>query len=341
MKHQQWELKQMQSLPLEIKVRMTQRRVAEWYDYWDGEVYLSFSGGKDSTVLKHIIDQMYDDVPSVFVNTGLEYPEIRKFAINHKNVVVVTPKMNFKDVLKTYGYPVISKEVAKCVYYARKSGEDNVHYKKLFGTLQHNGEKSRYCCDKYSYLYDAPFKISERCCSIMKKEPAHKYERKTGKKPIIATMAEESLLREQAWKKSGCNAFDAKSPRSMPMAFWTEQDVLHYLNKYNVPYCSVYGKIQIQSDPEEIDGQINIADYLGIRSNDLLEMSEVDRTGCVFCMFGCHLEKEPNRFQRLKKTHPKQYDYCISGGHYVDGVWQPSREGLGLSKVLDYIGVKY
>lgn len=61
----------------------------------------------------------------------------------------------------------------------------------------------------------------------------------------------------------------------------------------------------------------------------------------MFCMFGCHFEKSENRFQRLAKTHPKIYNYCINGGEEVDGVWQPSEKGLGLGKVLDYIGVDY
>ena len=79
-KHQPYDLKQMQSLPLEAKIIMTQQRVRQWYDYWEGQVYLSFSGGKDSTVLLDIIQNhcpgVYD-VPAVFVNTGLEYPEIQ------------------------------------------------------------------------------------------------------------------------------------------------------------------------------------------------------------------------------------------------------------------------
>ena len=61
----------------------------------------------------------------------------------------------------------------------------------------------------------------------------------------------------------------------------------------------------------------------------------------MFCMFGCQLEKGQNRFQRLKETHPRQYEYCINGGEMVDGKWQPSKEGLGLGKVLDYINVDY
>ena len=55
-KHTKGDLQQMQSLPLRAKITMTQRRIRDWVDYWDGQVYVSFSGGKDSTVLKHIVD---------------------------------------------------------------------------------------------------------------------------------------------------------------------------------------------------------------------------------------------------------------------------------------------
>ena len=58
-------------------------------------------------------------------------------------------------------------------------------------------------------------------------------------------------------------------------------------------------------------------------------------------MFGCHLEKSPNRFQQLAVSHPKLYNFCIGGGCEVDGVWIPDNKGLGLGKVLDYIGVNY
>lgn len=158
----------------------------------------------------------------------------------------------------------------------------------------------------------------------MKKKPAKKYGRETGRKPIIGTMASESKLRYQKWIQSGCNAFESKSPSSQPLSFWTEQDVLEYIVKYNVPYASVYGQIQ---EIGEIPGQMYIDGF-----HNKLCTTGVDRTGCMFCMFGCHLEKTPNRFQRMAKTHPKQYEYCM----------KPIEEnGLGLAKVLDYIGVDY
>lgn len=83
-------------------------------------MYVSYSGGKDSTVLLHLVRSMYPDVPAVFSDTGLEFPEIRKFAMSHENVSSVRPKMLFPDVVSTYGYPIISKEVAEAIYAARR-----------------------------------------------------------------------------------------------------------------------------------------------------------------------------------------------------------------------------
>jgi 3'-phosphoadenosine 5'-phosphosulfate sulfotransferase (PAPS reductase)/FAD synthetase len=348
----------MQSLPLEAKVRMTQQRIRQWYDHWEGDVYVSFSGGKDSTVLKHIVDNTPGvwDVPAVFVNTGLEYPEIQKFVKDVKagkwdcfnsDVVILRPEMRFDEVINNYGYPVISKEVSKYVKEARSAiqrGRDDYYaLQKLQGTLKDkDGNKSIFNCEKWGFMIDAPYKISYECCNVMKKRPAKKYAKETGRKPIIATMAVESRLRYAKWLRFGCNAFDQKDPSSQPMSFWTEQDVLHYIKKYNVPYCPVYGDIQVKPPEGTEDGQMNVIDYLGCwDETDILETTGCNRTGCIFCMFGCHLEKEPNRFQQLKETHPRQYEYCIGGGEMVDGKWQPSKEGLGLGHVLDYIGVKY
>jgi hypothetical protein len=108
-----------------------------------------------------------------------------------------------------------------------------------------------------------------------------------------------------------------------------------------VPYCPVYGDIVPVNDGEQVEGQMSIYEALEDYQGTELTTTGCNRTGCIFCMFGCHLEKEPNRFQRLKETHPRQYEYCINGGEYVDGKWQPNKEGLGLGKVLDYINVKY
>lgn len=176
----------------------------------------------------------------------------------------------------------------------------------------------------------------------MKKAPAKNYQKETGRKPIFGTLAAESSLRYKSWLQYGCNAFDKNNPSSQPLSFWTEQDILHYIKKYNLPYCSVYGDIQVKRSADIPKGQTNLIDMLGCyEPDDILETTGCNRTGCIFCMFGCHLEKVPNRFQMLKESHPRQYQYCIGGGEMVEGKWQPNKEGLGLGKVLDYIGVKY
>ena len=372
------ELRQMQSLPLEDKIEMTIQRIKGWYESWvrftiendetgkqrfvtmrckdyfdkpplkdgewisdqrDGQVYISFSGGKDSTVLLHIARQIYPEIEAVFVNTGLEYPEIQKFVKSFDNVTILRPEMRFDQVLKSYGYPIIGKEVSMAVWYARKGRKWAKNYfEGLDGKgNEHEFKKNMYV--KYKPLVSADFKISDKCCRVMKEYPLDLHEKKTQKKPITALMAAESKKRERAWLKTGCNAFDGDKPMSKPMAFWTEQDVLQYIKQYNVPIASVYGDIVYEQEPE----QTRLEDF-GIDGcgTDRLCTTGCKRTGCIFCAFGAHLEKEPNRFQRLKDTHPRQYEYCIGGGEYdEDGIWKPNKQGLGMGHVFDELNKIY
>ena len=121
-RHDIGELQIYQAYSLERKIQLTCERIQAWYEWWDGQVYISFSGGKDSTVLLDLVRNEcgYKDVPAVFVDTGLEYPEIRDFVKTFDNVIWLKPKMNFKQVIKKYGYPFISKEVSECVYGAKQ-----------------------------------------------------------------------------------------------------------------------------------------------------------------------------------------------------------------------------
>lgn len=120
-KREIWELQQKQSLPLNLKISLTKARIRQWInEYGEDGVYVSFSGGKDSTVLLDIVRKEYPSVKAVFFDTGLEYPEIREFIKGYDNVEWLKPKMNFREVISKYGYPMISKEVSECVYGARK-----------------------------------------------------------------------------------------------------------------------------------------------------------------------------------------------------------------------------
>lgn len=274
-----------------------------------GQVYVSFSGGKDSTVLLDLVRKIYSDVPAVFVNTGLEYPEIRDFVKTKENVVNLRPKMSFKQVIEKYGYPFPSKEQAAFIQEYKTTKSEKLKDIRLNGNKWNRGKISK----KWLYLIDAPFMVSDKCCDIMKKAPLKKYEKETGRYPIIGTMACESDQRQSNWQMYGCNAFKKKRPTSQPLSFWTEQDILTYIKQNGLNYASVYGDI-IQNDNNE---------YI---------TTKCERTGCMFCMFGCHLEKEPNRFQRMKVTHPKLYEYCLRD-------WDAG--GLGIKRVLEYINVKY
>jgi hypothetical protein len=120
-------LAELQALPLDRKIQISQARIIEWYQKHDGKVIVSFSGGKDSTALLHLVRTLYPDVPAVFSNTGLEYPEIQRFVRSFPNVAIVTPKMRFDEVISTYGYPLIGKEVAEAIYYARRIRSQDVH----------------------------------------------------------------------------------------------------------------------------------------------------------------------------------------------------------------------
>lgn len=123
MKHELWELQQMQSMSLDSKIAMTVTRIKGWLKTFDDQCYISFSGGKDSTVLVDIIHNKMGrkDIPLVFIDTGLEYPEIREFVRSYGDKVTwLKPKMNFRQVIEKYGYPFISKEVSESVSGARK-----------------------------------------------------------------------------------------------------------------------------------------------------------------------------------------------------------------------------
>lgn len=143
---------------------------------------------------------------------------------------------------------------------------------------------------------------------------------------MTAQMASESRMRTQQWLKNGCNGFNMSSPISNPMSFWTEQDVLLYIKLYNIPICSVYGEIVAEDGKsvETLTSEMEIFD----KERQLLKTTGCSRTGCMFCGYGCHLEKSPNRFEKMKITHPKQYSYIMKP--VSDG-------GLGYKDVIDWI----
>lgn len=329
----QEDLKRMQEWSLEAKVQNSQSKIDQWFIRNEGNVYVSFSGGQDSTVLLDMTARVCNaqgyKLNSVFCNTRNEHNKIYEFipkfynwlTNKYKNLdlnpVTIKPEMHFKEVIKTYGYPVIGKDISSCVSYYRKGSRWAINN---FEGLDRHGEEHPYKRGMYSqwkFLVDAPFLISDKCCDILKKEPFKKYEKETGQLPMLGLMAYESKRRKNAYLKGGCNSFDNKRPMSMPMGYWTKQDVLQYLKRFNVPYSEAYGDI--------VEEWTNYKRKENKTTGKLL-CTGADRTGCQFCLFGIQSDGCPNRFQRMKVDNPRMYDFCMSD------------DGLGVKKVLEYIG---
>lgn len=161
-------MKKRQLMPLEAKIKFTETRLKAWYLHYNGGVYLSYSGGKDSTVLLDIVKRLFPDVPAVFCDTGLEYPEVRELALR-KADIVIKPEMTFKSVIEKYGYPLPSKEQAYFIRQARHSAPRT--------RALRLGDGRYSVSNKWRFLLDAPFEISEKCCNVMKKKPFRKFER--------------------------------------------------------------------------------------------------------------------------------------------------------------------
>ena len=127
-----------------------------------------------------------------------------------------------------------------------------------------------------------------------------------------------------------CDDFEEKNPISNPMSFWTEQDVLLYTKENDIPLASVYGDIVVDYFAmNQCDNQMSLSDYgVSEKETPVLKTTGCERTGCMFCGYGCHLEKSPNRFERMKKTHPKIYDYIMRS---------TSDGGLGYKEIIEWI----
>ncbi|MBO1704293.1 phosphoadenosine phosphosulfate reductase family protein, partial [Eubacterium callanderi] len=172
------DLKTMQAWPLERKIRVSQSHIMKWYQHWGGKVYVSFSGGKDSTVLLDLARRVYPDIEAVFCDTRLEYPEVRKFALSHSNVTKIKPEKRFDEVLTEKGYPIGSKKVARMIRTCQNPTDRNEASVRLYRTgIKRDGTRSKNfkLAKKWLKFIDSEYRASEECCDIIKKAPLKKF----------------------------------------------------------------------------------------------------------------------------------------------------------------------
>lgn len=287
MKGRKVALNGLRSLPLELKILKTKLLLTEAIDeFGANHVYLSYSGGKDSTVLSHILRQEYPDILHIFSNTTNEYPETLKHLRwerenNGMNLKIVYPRdkygqaFNFRRVVDDYGYPMFTKRISNAIRTHRRAKSER--------TKKNSEEYILRNFKKYDHF--KTLNISDKCCEKLKKSPLKKCAKELGLEcSIIATLSEESRTREVDWLNHGCNIFyKKKDNQCRPLSFWTETDIYEYIDRYNVKIPDIYS--------------------MGYTRN-----------GCMFCGFGVEYESKQglNRFERLAITHPKMYKYLVS-----------------------------
>lgn len=278
------ELRERQSWTLRQKIDHSLGVIDQFVSRLNGQVYVGFSGGKDSTVLLDLCRIVKPDIKAVFCNTGNEYPDIVRFVRELKNtegydIEIIYPTLKPAQVFEKYGFPIISKEVSEAIY-AGKHSPLSVKGKNALGLLGGRKFKGEIPL-KYRRFIRVQFDINNKCCYALKKQPSRLYQKNTGLYPILGTMASESRLRQQSYlRQGGCNSFDGKTIKSLPLSIWLEDDIWAYIRDRGLKIADIYHK-------------------------------GAKRTGCMFCGYGCQF-KDDNRLQLCYELYPKMYNHFMN-----------------------------
>jgi len=316
--------RQKQSLPYEAKVRHAELRAREFYDELDGHCHVSV-GGLDSITLLCFLRSIGIDVPAVSVSV-LEDKSIQ--AVHRQlGVIGLKPLKSKTDVIREFGYPVLSKETAGKIELLQNPTPKNVTVRhaiitgetgeyggyrkgtrmkmsekwlKKFGGADEEGKALGYAA--------ASFRVSNKCCYYLKEKPCDDYAKQNKSFPYLGIMASEHGRREKVLMRTGCNYYGKSTTRSAPFATFYRQDLLQLALDLKAPVPEIYGTIERDEGGN-------------------LYTTKAQRTGCSFCGFGIHLEKRPHRFDRLRESNPQEWRF-----------WMYE---MGWGEVLDYIGVEW
>lgn len=316
-----------QQLPYDAKVLHAKAVAREFYEKLKGNVYCAVGGLDSITLLIFLRKYVSRDILGASVS-ALEDRSIQRIHRQLGAMTLLKPGKLKTQVIKEFGYPVVSKEKARKIealqtpenpkqtfIHAIMTGDMGAQggYKhsdkiklpekwiKLFGGLYNHHRPDLEC-------KTAPFKVSANCCYHMKEKPSNDFAKENKLFPYMGLMASEGGQREKGLRKNGCNYFGKTVTRSCPFAIFSKTDLLQLALDLEVPVPTIYGEIVRQPD-------------------GTLETTRAKRTGCNMCGFGIHIEKRPHRFDRLREDSPKEWAF-----------WMYK---MGWGTVLDYIGVPW
>lgn len=324
-----------QKMSYEFKIKYARVRAWEFYNHPDinGQAYVAV-GGLDSITLLCFLRSIGIDVPAISVSI-LEDKSIQAI---HKQLGVqsLKPTKSKVQVIREFGWPVLSKEIAgkisllqnpseknATVRHAIITGETGAYGGYRTGTRMKLSQKwlekfGGYENENEGVDYGMPdFMVSDKCCYYLKEKPCNDYARQSGRFPYMGLMASEGGRRQKALMIHGCNYISPGTKRSCPFAIFSRQDLLQLAIDLNVPVPEIYGEIVRDAD-------------------GTLRTTKAQRTGCSMCGFGIHLEKRPHRFDQLWGRNQDEWNMWMN--HVMQ---DDNGEWYGWGHILDYIGVQW
>ena len=264
--------------PLDLKIKLAENIIIEEHMRHNGNIFISWSGGKDSEVLMHIALRLFPHLRIVYSNTTNEMKEVLDHVKKFQNVITVFPKMNFKQAIKKYGFPLVSKEISQKAYELKNTNGYRNRMLRLYGN--HKGDSK--LPQKWQFLAEQEFDVSSKCCDILKKIPIQNWAKENGDPiPLIALMKDESRLRQQL---ALYGKEDEKKSYPFLRTGWTEEDIWAYAEMHNIRFAECYYD----------------------RTVDSKLIKAVDRSGCDACDFGTE-EETKIKFDRSKALSPKKH----------------------------------
>ena len=211
----------------------------------ENNAYLSFSGGKDSTILHYLLDKALPNnrIPRVFIDTGIEYTKIREFVMglakNDDRFIIIKPSKNVKQTLEKYGYPFKSKQHSHNVHLYQNSGIGQ-SVKRYLGIIESNTKFRCPKCLEYQFTPDFNIKLSDYCCMKMKKEPIHKWEKANNRFVALTGMRKDEGGQRASLK--GCILTDknGKLTKFHPLLVVSDEWEEWFIETNKIEICELY-----------------------------------------------------------------------------------------------------